>query len=154
MQLVEDGLSAFRALTAPDAAPIAIIDWMMPDLTGPELCAKLRKHDPAFQPYLIILSGRKEKADIVTFAIETQPSPLAQKTTEQLQLFDILARPYPPADTHQVPLLRGGVALKESVIEKLRLFTQAAADAPPILVHRPSAMALHHHARETAARTR
>lgn len=66
MSIVEDGQSAFRALTAPDAPLVAIIDWMMPDISGPELCGKLRQHDFAVQPYLLMLSGRKEKADIAT----------------------------------------------------------------------------------------
>lgn len=64
MSIVEDGQSAFRALTAPDAPHVAIVDWMMPDITGPELCAKLRNHAFAVQPYLLMLSGRKEKTDI------------------------------------------------------------------------------------------
>jgi CheY-like chemotaxis protein len=62
---MEDGHSAFRALTAPDAPHIAIVDWMMPDLTGTELCARLRAHPFTIQPYVIIISGRKEKSDIV-----------------------------------------------------------------------------------------
>lgn len=64
--MMEDGHSALRALTAPDAPHIAIVDWMMPDLTGTELCAKLRAHPFTIQPYIIIISGRKEKSDIVT----------------------------------------------------------------------------------------
>jgi DNA-binding response OmpR family regulator len=64
--MMEDGDSAFRALTAPDAPHIAIVDWMMPDLTGTELCAKLRAHPFTIQPYVIIISGRKAKGDIVT----------------------------------------------------------------------------------------
>jgi len=64
MSIVEDGHSAFQALTAPDAPHVAIIDWMMPDISGPELCTKLRQHEFAVQPYLLMLSGRKEKTDI------------------------------------------------------------------------------------------
>ncbi len=368
MSIVEDGQSAFRALTAPDAPHVAIIDWMMPDISGPELCAKLRQHDFAVQPYLIMLSGRKEKSDIAaaldagaddfiskpfniqemqarlrvatrsiqrqldlliqldalrtelekirshpaspdltaaasavesetasslvepprtgmtlledyqidiivagalrhagqihaprrlarpderlprvawagillvkeetwvdlfvetdpisaetlltqsrgassqfrdpfdycatfqnslrdslasvlramgceiqtplpttairdrgrtlplgearierhpyrvgdaefTFAFVEHPCPLRTKTTDQLQLSDVLAQPYPPADTHRVPLLRAGVVLKEQFIAKLQDFASATAtDVPPVLVHTPSPVALH-----------
>lgn len=79
----------------------------------------------------------------LTFSLVTQPSPLQEKTTAQLQLFDILAKPYPP--TEQVPLLRGGVTLKAQLIEKLRLFAAQAADAPAVPVHRPSSLALEYH---------
>lgn len=63
--VVEDGPAAFSALTAPDAPHVAIIDWMMPDITGPELCTKLCAHPFAIRPYLLILTGRNEKRDIV-----------------------------------------------------------------------------------------
>jgi len=365
IQLAEDGLSAFRAMTATDAPLVAIVDWSMPDLSGPELCAKLRAHDFEVQPFLIVLTARKEKADIaaaldagaddfitkpfniqemqarlraatravnrqlalhrriaaleealhrreppapkpapeppaaeasrrivalehdqidtvvagalrhsgqpdaprrtaqgpaaprvmawaallvtnretwfdllletdctsvatlfaqargrpsirpgelaafcatmqtalrdsmqsvlramggevlaplpplaigdhetsapppdnefverhhynighatVTLVICAHPSPLRQKPTEQLQLSDVLAAPYPPPGTHHVPLLRGGVVLNEHFVEKLQLFAHATAgDLPPVPVHTPSALALHY-ARATDA---
>jgi DNA-binding response OmpR family regulator len=369
MQIVEDGHSAFRALTAPGAPLIAIVDWVMPDLTGPELCTKLRQHDFPVQPYLLMLSGRKEKSDIAialdagaddfiskpfniqetqarlrvavraierqlalrrqldqlreqlrmqralarssrnsaqpgstddarpiglgalefhqldtivgsalqriglmetplrqsiapraleivawtsllllkerqwvdlfleiedaslsrlmaqaggdanapaikreafaatfhtalrdallaalrtmgvdveaplptraltgsdgsprlpeevlhrhpyqagdgefTLSFAAQRCPLREKTTGQLQLLDVLAQPYPPASTHQVPLLRAGVVLNEQLIEKLQLFTNATAvEVPPILVHTPSPVALHYQLHSTTA---
>lgn len=64
MEIVEDGNAAFAALTAPDAPHVAIVDWMMPGLSGLELCARLRAHPFAVQPYVIILSSKKEKSDI------------------------------------------------------------------------------------------
>lgn len=65
MESVADGESGFRAMTAHDAPLIALVDWVLPDLPGPQLCARLRSHPFAVQPYLIMISGRKEKADIV-----------------------------------------------------------------------------------------
>lgn len=37
-----DGLEADRILTEPDAPRLAIIDWMMPGLDGPEVCRRIR----------------------------------------------------------------------------------------------------------------
>ncbi len=64
--LAEDGLSAFRAMTGPGAPQIAVLDWMMPGLTGPELCAKLRQHPFEIQPHLLILTSLKEKSELAT----------------------------------------------------------------------------------------
>lgn len=64
VQLAEDARSAFRALTTPGAPLLAIVDWVLPDLSGPELCRRVRAHDLAVQPYLIMLSSKKERADV------------------------------------------------------------------------------------------
>ncbi len=62
--VAEDGLSALRVMTEPGAPQIAVLDWMMPGLSGPELCTKLRQHTFEIQPYLLILTSRKEKSDL------------------------------------------------------------------------------------------
>ncbi len=62
--VVEDGNQALEVMLGPDAPLVAIFDWMMPGLSGPELCTRLREHPFSVQPYLIILSARKEKHDI------------------------------------------------------------------------------------------
>ena len=38
-----DGAEAWRILDGPDAPSLAILDWMMPGHTGPELCQLVRK---------------------------------------------------------------------------------------------------------------
>jgi phosphoserine phosphatase RsbU/P len=60
-----DGSSALTALLAPDAPPVAILDWMMPGLDGLEVCTKLRSANLKQRPYVIIQSARREKTDIV-----------------------------------------------------------------------------------------
>ena len=62
--IVEDGANALRVMTTEDAPRVAILDWMMPDISGLDLCRKLREQPAPIRPYLIILSGRKEKTDI------------------------------------------------------------------------------------------
>jgi DNA-binding response OmpR family regulator len=60
-----DGESAWRVLREPDAPRIVILDWMMPGLTGPEVCRKVRGLEPVDPPYLIILTARGATRDIV-----------------------------------------------------------------------------------------
>ena len=41
--VVPDGAEAWRVLAAPDPPALAILDWMMPGLTGIEVCRKARE---------------------------------------------------------------------------------------------------------------
>jgi phosphoserine phosphatase RsbU/P len=62
VQAVEDGNQAVEALAQPDAPRLALLDWMMPGMTGPEVCQHVRKTDPG--AYLILLTARDEKEDV------------------------------------------------------------------------------------------
>lgn len=59
------GREAWELLTAPDAAPLALLDWVMPEMTGPELCRKLKANQTHALPYLILLTSKAEPKDIV-----------------------------------------------------------------------------------------
>src|SRR5262245_44519320 len=50
---VTDGVSALAVLQTPDAPRLAILDWMMPGLDGPEVCRRARAHRPGVPMYLI-----------------------------------------------------------------------------------------------------
>ena len=61
-----DGDEAWQRLTVvPDAPPLAILDWMMPRIDGIELCRRLRAQDGRVAPYLILLTSRDGRADVV-----------------------------------------------------------------------------------------
>jgi len=60
-----DGAQALALLEREDAPRLAILDWMMPELDGVEICRRLRRaHNPA-PPYLILLTAKSSKEDIV-----------------------------------------------------------------------------------------
>jgi len=63
--LVEDGEGAWRALQEDRAIPLAILDWNMPGLTGPEICRRVRHSKTDQPPYLILLTSRDTREDIV-----------------------------------------------------------------------------------------
>lgn len=52
-------------LFAKHAPPIVITDWMMPDLTGPELCQKIRASSKTLYTYLILLTSMCESNSLV-----------------------------------------------------------------------------------------
>lgn len=60
-----DGTEAWDAMRQPGAPPLAILDWMMPGLSGLEVCRRVRGLAPDQPPYLILLTSKGEKADIV-----------------------------------------------------------------------------------------
>jgi sigma-B regulation protein RsbU (phosphoserine phosphatase) len=61
-----DGGEALRRLQAPDAPRIAILDWVMPNLDGIDICRAIRDIAMPTQPYLILLTSRSRPEDIVT----------------------------------------------------------------------------------------
>lgn len=60
-----DGTSAWDAMQRPDAPMLAVLDWMMPGLTGPDVCRLVRTLPSDEPPYLILLTSLTDKADIV-----------------------------------------------------------------------------------------
>ena len=61
-----DGAEAWRILDGPDAPLLAILDWMMPGHTGPELCQLVRRKAKEPYTYILLLTSRNEKEDVVT----------------------------------------------------------------------------------------
>jgi sigma-B regulation protein RsbU (phosphoserine phosphatase) len=63
---VEDGAQAWTRLQKPDGPRLALLDWMMPDMDGLEVCRRVRKAAQPDPPYIIMLTSRVSKGDIVT----------------------------------------------------------------------------------------
>jgi two-component system, cell cycle response regulator len=63
--VARDGLEASQILHGPDAPKLAILDWMMPGLDGIELCRELRKDDGDSYTYVLLLTGKHNKHDVV-----------------------------------------------------------------------------------------
>ena len=62
---VSHGKEALEALKAPDAPAMAILDWMMPYMSGPEICQAVQKMQKPIPPYLILVTSKSDKRDIV-----------------------------------------------------------------------------------------
>jgi phosphoserine phosphatase RsbU/P len=61
--LVEDGAAAWEVLSGPDPPLLAILDWELPHIEGPDLCRRARNLDNAHPLYAIVLTSRTERAD-------------------------------------------------------------------------------------------
>jgi sigma-B regulation protein RsbU (phosphoserine phosphatase) len=64
--IAADGAEAWTALQSADAPHLAILDWMMPEIDGVELCRRVRDRSTANPPYLILLTAKSGKEDVVT----------------------------------------------------------------------------------------
>ena len=60
-----NGSDAWDVLVSEDAPRLAILDWMMPGLEGPEVCRRVRALARPIPTYLILLTARGLTDDIV-----------------------------------------------------------------------------------------
>ncbi len=80
-----DGLEAWEIFKKnKNNIQMAIIDWMMPRMNGVELCRRIRDIQSNYYTYLIFLSGKGEKKDIIT-ALEAGAD-------------DYITKPFDPAE--------------------------------------------------------
>ncbi len=62
--IARSGEAAWEALQ-DEALRLAILDWMMPGMDGPEICQKIRHRKKFKYTYIILLSAKDRKEDIV-----------------------------------------------------------------------------------------
>jgi phosphoserine phosphatase RsbU/P len=92
-----NGAAAWDALQQRDAPQLAILDWTMPEMDGPEVVRRVRALQTDRPPYIIMLTARGEKADIIA-GLEAGAS-------------DYLAKPFDPGE------LRARVEVGRRMIE-------------------------------------
>lgn len=63
--MAEDGAEALEILERQDAPPMAILDWVMPHLTGPEVCKKVRETRREPYTYILLLTSKNSKDETV-----------------------------------------------------------------------------------------
>jgi two-component system cell cycle response regulator len=60
-----DGLDALRILQSENAPPLAVLDWMMPGMEGPQVCQRVREHPDRPYVYILLLTARSQKGDLL-----------------------------------------------------------------------------------------
>lgn len=112
-----DGEEAWEALQRPDAPRLAILDWIMPGLEGPEIVRRVRALPGQRVPYLIILTSRSGKEAIVE-GLEAGAD-------------DYVSKPFDPGELRaRVEVGRRMLQLQDSLLESRdHLAYQATHDA-------------------------
>ena len=64
--VVSNGAEAWDHLRAATVPTLAILDWMMPEMDGPEVCRRVRAELPLANMYLMLLTARETRGDLVT----------------------------------------------------------------------------------------
>jgi two-component system, cell cycle response regulator len=111
-----NGSQAVHALLKPDGARLGVIDWMMPNMDGLEVCRRLRERVAPYV-YLILLTAKDRREDLVQ-GLEAGAD-------------DFLVKPF---DMYELQArLRAGqriVELQESLIEAQSALREAATRDP------------------------
>jgi len=102
-----DGVEALRLLQQPEPPLLVILDWVMPELDGPEVVRCIRACELERQPYIIILTSKVEKIDVVS-AFESGAD-------------DYLAKPFDPGELcARVGVGRRLIDVQELLASKVR----------------------------------
>jgi PAS domain S-box-containing protein len=63
--VAENGEAAWEVLQQEDPPCLALVDWMMPGMSGVELCRKIRDLDSPIPIYVILLTAKTDKEDVL-----------------------------------------------------------------------------------------
>jgi two-component system, cell cycle response regulator len=63
--MAENGAQAWDILADPDCPPMAILDWVMPHMTGPEVCRRVRERHREPYTYILLLTSKNTKNETV-----------------------------------------------------------------------------------------
>jgi DNA-binding response OmpR family regulator len=62
---VGNGSAALAVLESADPPELAILDWVMPEMTGVEICTRVRQRQMAVPTYVLLLTSKDASVDIV-----------------------------------------------------------------------------------------
>jgi DNA-binding response OmpR family regulator len=63
--MAHNGKDALKILESSDPPKMAILDWMMPMYTGPQVCERIRKRTTDNYVYTLLLTSKGEKSEVV-----------------------------------------------------------------------------------------
>jgi len=65
VQVACDGAEALQILEREDAPALIILDWMMPGMTGLEVCRRIRERGSEPYIYILLLTSKSQKEDLI-----------------------------------------------------------------------------------------
>ncbi|MFT5453186.1 MAG: signal transduction histidine kinase [Enterobacterales bacterium] len=83
--MAEDGEQAWEILQQDDAPELLLLDWEMPNLSGIELCQRIRENEKDDPSFIILLTSRNSTDDIVT-GLEAGSNDYLAKPIESTEL--------------------------------------------------------------------
>ena len=102
----EDGLVTWEILKRRDAPRLLILDWLMPGLDGEQLCKKIREQEREIPIWIIMLTVKGEKNDIIRGL--------------QAGANDYLTKPYDAGELYaRIDVAGKIIGLESSLVEKI-----------------------------------
>lgn len=112
-----NGADAWAAMQQPEAPKLAILDWMMPKMDGIEVCRRIRTLETEQPPYIIMLTSKDEKTNIIT-GLEAGAD-------------DYLVKPYDPGELcARVRVGLRMIEMQAALIESRKALTHEATHDP------------------------
>ena len=128
VEVATDGLEAIERLQSPAAARLAILDWMMPGRDGVEVCRQIRSAASADYTYMILLTAKRQKQDVVA-GLDAGAD-------------DYITKPFDEAELHsrvrageRILALKGALAEKVGQLEEALDHVQRLQGLLPICMH-------------------
>lgn len=84
VQVASNGTEAWEALNSDTPPSLAILDWMMPELDGIDICRRLRARSGAYV-YVMLLTSNSSKADLAS-GLDAGADDYITKPFDQLEL--------------------------------------------------------------------
>jgi DNA-binding response OmpR family regulator len=111
--LVTTGREALQVLKGADAPHIAILDWMMPYLSGLELCQAVQALNKPIPPYLILLSAKSHRSEVARAL--------------RAGAHEYITKPFDPAELHaRLDVARKMIELQLSLAKRVAELEAAA----------------------------
>jgi DNA-binding response OmpR family regulator len=113
--VARDGLAAWQVLQRDDAPKLAIIDWIMPGMSGPAVCRHTRDLVRQEPTYLILLTVKDRKEDVVV-GLDSGAD-------------DFIAKPYDEQELRsRIRVGQRMIALQSALAERVRKLEAALAE--------------------------
>jgi phosphoserine phosphatase RsbU/P len=110
-----NGDEAWEIMQQPDAPRLAILDWLMPEPDGVEVCRRIRALETDQPPHLIILTTKGDKANIIE-GLNSGAD-------------DYVSKPYDPGELRaRIDVGRRMVELRARLAEHVRELQQAMSE--------------------------
>ncbi|MCX7804183.1 MAG: response regulator transcription factor [Planctomycetota bacterium] len=114
VRLAADGMEAWRILMSEDSFKMLLLDWMMPGIDGTEICRRIRSDRKRNQPYIILVTARVGKSDLVT-GLDSGAN-------------DYLTKPYDVRELRaRINVGRRMLELQDALAERVRQLEEALA---------------------------
>jgi len=111
--VTSDGREAWERIRSDDSIDLVLLDWMMPEMDGYEVCRSIRQSNDLRGVYILMLTGSRQKEEIVKVLVAGAD--------------DYLIKPFEPQDLQiRIRAAKRIIDLQQELADLRRRTTQTA----------------------------